>query len=316
MKTVLFQREFLRFQGGHLKVWHYFNHVAAAPGFEAVVRFRPDTVWDDSNPWHPVRHAGLSWTDPVSPDILFVAGRDWRWLEPGSRAESPVPVINLLQHVLHASPDDPLERHRFLPNKAVRICTSSEIARAITATGRVRGPVFTIPNGIDVAEMDAVPHPAKRDIDLLIVAAKQPPLGRRLAERLAAPGREIVLLRRYEPRSALLAQIARARVALFLPNPLEGFYIPALEGMALGTVVVCPDCVGNRAYCEDDVNCLMPAYQDDAIVAATERALAPAPTHEDMVGAGRSTACDHSLQAERNAFLRILGQVDDLWKTA
>jgi hypothetical protein len=129
MKTVLFQREFLRFQGGHLKVWHYFNHVAAAPGFEAVVRFRPDTVWDDSNPWRPVRNAGLSWTDPVDPDILFVAGRDWRWLEPGSRAESPIPVVNLLQHVLHASPDDPLERHRFLPNKAIRICTSSEIGR-------------------------------------------------------------------------------------------------------------------------------------------------------------------------------------------
>ena len=53
MKTVLFQREFLRFQGGHLKVWHYFNHVAAAPGFEAVVRFRPETVWDDTQPVAP-----------------------------------------------------------------------------------------------------------------------------------------------------------------------------------------------------------------------------------------------------------------------
>ena len=87
------------------------------------MRFRPDTVWDDSNPWHPVRAAGLSWEEPVSPDVLFVAGRDWRWLDPDLCAESPVPVINLLQHVLHASPDDPLERHRFLPNKAIRICT-------------------------------------------------------------------------------------------------------------------------------------------------------------------------------------------------
>ena len=316
MKTVLFQREFLRFQGGHLKVWHYFNHVAAAPGFEAVVRFRPDTVWDDSNPWRPVRDKGLSWTDPVDPDILFVAGRDWRWLEPGARAESPIPVLNLLQHVLHASPEDPLERHRFLPNKAIRICTSSEIARAITATGRVRGPVFTIPNGIDVAEMDAVPRPAERDIDLLIVAAKQPPLGRRLAQRVAAPGREIVLLRRYEPRPALLAQIARARVTLFLPNPLEGFYIPALEGMALGTVVVCPDCVGNRAYCENGRNCLMPAYDDDAVIAATKQALARASALDDMVEAGRTTAADHSLEAERDALWRILGRVDELWDKA
>jgi hypothetical protein len=316
VKTVLFQREFLRFQGGHLKVWHYFNHVASAPGFEAIVRFRPDTVWDDSNPWHPLREAGLAWTDPVAPDILFVAGRDWRWLEPGSRAESQLPVINLLQGVLHASPDDPLERHRFLPNKAIRICSSSEIARAITDTGRVRGPVFTIPNGIDIAEMDAVPRPAERDIDLLIVAAKQPPLGRRLAERLAAPGREIVLLRRYEPRPALLALMAGARVTLLLPNPLEGFYMPALEGMALRTVVVCPDCVGNRSYCEDGGNCFMPAFEDDAIVSATERALAPARAHEDMMRAARATVDDHSLEGERDALLRILDRIDDLWETA
>ena len=313
MKTVLFQREFLRFQGGHLKVWHYFNHVASAPGFEAVVRFRPDTVWDDSNPWHPVREAGLSWTDPVAPDILFVAGRDWRWLEPGSRAESPLPVVNLLQHVLHASPDDPLERHRFLPNKAIRICTSSEIARAITATGRVRGPVFTIPNGIDLAEMDAVPRPAQRDIDLLIVAAKQPPLGRRLAERLAAPGREIVLLRHYEARAALLAQIARARVTLFLPNPLEGFYIPALEGMALGTVVVCPDCIGNRGHCIDGENSFRPTYEEDAIMAAAERALAQEIPRDEMVAKARATAREHDLAAERRAFLEVLDRVPDLW---
>ena len=50
--------------------------------------------------------------------------------------------------------------------------------------------------------------------------------------------------------------MARARVTLYLPNRLEGFYIPALEGMALGTLVVCPDSVGNRSYCRDGENCL------------------------------------------------------------
>ena len=36
-------------------------------------------------------------------------------------------------------------------------------------------------------------------------------------------------------------------MTLFLPNQREGVYIPGLEGMALGTLVVCPDCVGNRS---------------------------------------------------------------------
>ena len=316
MKTVLFQREFLRFQGGHLKVWHYFNHVRAAPGFEAVVRFRPDTVWDGSNPWLPVRDEVLTWEDPVDPDVLFVAGRDWRWLDPLQREESPVPVVNLLQHVLHAAPDDPLERHRFLPHKAIRICTSSEIARAIEETGRVRGPVFTIPNGIDLGELDAVPRPAQRDIDLLIVAAKQPVLGRRLAQRLASSAPELVLLRHYEPRPELLARIARARVTVFLPNPREGVYIPGLEGMALGTLVVCPDCVGNRSYCEDGRNCLMPAYDEDAIAAAAERALASGFERDPFAVAGRATARDHRLEAERDAFVSVLDRLGELWESA
>ena len=181
----------------------------------------------------------------------------------------------------------------------------------------MRGPVFTIPNGIDIAEMDAVPTPPERDVDLLIVAAKQPRLGRRLAERLAAPCREIVLVRHYEARPALLAQMARARVTLFLPNQLEGFYIPALEGMALGTVVVCPDCVGNRAYCKDGVNCLMPEYDEDAMVDATESALSMGPdAHAAMIAGGGATVRAHSLEQEREAFLRVLAELDDLWAAA
>src|SRR5215207_5131209 len=137
MKTVLFQRQFLRLQGGHLKVWQYFNHVQAIPGFRALVRFSPDTVWDDSNPWLSMRADAVPWEDPPAADLLFVAGRDWRWLEARQYADQQVPVLNLLQHVLHGSEDDPLGRHRFLRNPAIRICTSAVIAQAIAATGEV-----------------------------------------------------------------------------------------------------------------------------------------------------------------------------------
>ena len=61
--------------------------------------------------------------------------------------------------------------------------------------------------------------------------------------------------------------MGRARVTVLVPNPKEGFYLPAVEAMAAGTLVVCPDCVGNRAFCLDEVNCLRPAREEDAIVA-------------------------------------------------
>jgi len=316
MKTVLFHREFLRFQGGHLKVWQYFNHVRSSPDHHAVVRFTADSVWDDTNPWRPVREEVLPWDEPVDADILFVAGRDWRWLDPEDRAESPLPVLNLLQHVLHASPDDPLGRRRFLPNKAIRICTSSESAKAINGTGIVRGPVFAIPNAIDLDEIRQVPRPPARDIDLLVLATKQAPLGRRLAPRLEQPGRVLDLIRREVHRSELLARMARARVTLYLPNRLEGFYIPALEGMALGTLVVCPDSVGNRSFCRDGENCLMPPYEEDAIVAAADLALAEHDRLGALVEGGHEAARAHDLEHERVAFLDVLGRVDELWAGA
>jgi glycosyltransferase involved in cell wall biosynthesis len=39
----------------------------------------------------------------------------------------------------------------------------------------------------------------------------------------------------------------------------EGFALPPLEAMAAGAAVVCTDAHGNRDFCRDGVNCLMPA---------------------------------------------------------
>jgi hypothetical protein len=273
-------------------------------------------VWDDSNPWRPVRDEVLPWGEPVDADILFVAGRDWRWLPPEDRAESPLPVINLLQHVLHASHEDPLGRRAFLPNKAIRICTSSEIAKAIEATGIVRGPVFAIPNAIDMQELEAVTRPPERDLDLLVLATKQAPLGRALGASFEQSGLVLDVVRKEIPRPELLQRMARARVTLCLPNRLEGFYIPAAEGMALGTLVVCPDAIGNRSFCRDGENCLMPPYEEEAIVAAVSRALDEYDHLGSLIAGGRETARALDLPAERAAFHDLLRNVDELWSDA
>ena len=39
MQTVVFHRHFERFQGGHLKVFHYFEHVRSSPSHRALIRF-------------------------------------------------------------------------------------------------------------------------------------------------------------------------------------------------------------------------------------------------------------------------------------
>ena len=247
--------------------------------------------------------------------MLFLSGVDWGMVDRRLWAESPIPVVNLIQHVWHASPNDKLGRARFLPNKAIRICVSPEVQRAIERTGRVRGPVFTIPDAIDLARLTGLAGDATRDLDMLVLANKQPERGRTIFERFAGNSR-CHLIDARSPHPEVLGLIARAAVTVFVPNPKEGFYLPALEGMALGTIVVCPDCVGNRSWCIDRVNCFRPAYSVDAIVADTAEALSRRGELQELTARAAETAARHDLSAERAAFLRILDRVEELWEAA
>lgn len=312
---VLFYRDFRRFTGGDLKVWHYFNHVRASPRHEALVRFTEESVWGPDNPWNAAKEHVVGVDEEVRPDVVFLSGIDWTMIDRADWAESAIPIINLIQHVWHAAPNDRLSRSRFLPNKAIRICVSPEVERAIERTGRVRGPTFTIPNAIDLERLAEFARSGPRDLDLLVLCNKQPERGRALFERLAGAGRsEMIDVR--SPHAEVLDLIARAAVTVFVPNPKEGFYLPALEGMALGTIVVCPDCVANRSYCIDRVNCFRPAHSVEAIVADAREALARRDELAGMVQSAAETARRHDLREERAAFLEILDRVDDLWAAA
>jgi len=308
-ETVLFFRRLRGLTGGHLKVWDFFQHTLASGTHTARVVFSPDSVWTEENPWREAREYVVTSRDAVDPDLLFVGALDWQHLTPMERDRSTVPVLNLIAGVRHASADDP--RRALLQHRAIRICVSHEVAAAIQEAGPPNGPVVVIPNAVNVA---GAPIVATRDVDLLVVAAKQPSLGQKLASRLARPGRRVELLDAKLPRRAFLARIGQAKAALFLPLAAEGFYLPALEGMALGTLVVCPDAVGNREFCADGRNCLMPEYTEDAVAAAAERALAlQSSTRDAMLVAGRETAARHGLEGERRAFVELLRKAPELW---
>lgn len=308
MRSVFFYRDFRRFTGGHLKVWDYFNHVLSSSDHRPYIRFSPETVWDRTNPWLAYRRSGMEGA-PAQPDVRFLAGMDWTTLPPAERDAPPQPVINFIQHVRHATPGD--KRHPFLRHPAIRVCVSEEVSEAVRAAG-ARGPVFTIRNGIDLSELRA---PAAKSHDLFIGALKQRKLGGELLGRLKRSARRIDFLDRQVPRAEFLQRVARARVAVLLPDPEEGFYLPAIEAMAVGSTVVCPDCVGNREFCLPDVNCYRPEHEVGAIETAARAALALSPAEEARLrDAARGTAERYSLEEERRAFLELLGQVPTLWK--
>lgn len=311
MRTILFYRNFRGFTGGHLKVYDYFNHVRASSGYRPRIWFSRDTIWDGSNPWLALKEQGLEAWPPVDPDLLFLAGLDWLILDPDRRDRSSIPIINLIQGAEHALPDNP--RYPFLQHKAIRICVSEEVAAAIRDTRRTNGPVFVIPCGLDLGPLPSPMADADKDVDLVIAAMKQADLGRQVKRRLDRPGRRIELLTTRLSRPDFLSWVNRAKVVVVLPRRVEGFGLPALEGMALGTVVVCPDVIGNRSLCLPGENCFRPEYTLEGIVEAAESALRlPPDQRRRMVEQGRLTPGRHGLPQERQAFLEILDRADQL----
>ena len=300
MKKILFYRYFNEFSGGHLKVWDYFNHTKASGIFEPLIYMEPYSLLDGSNPWAANGTTVLTDWMPTQVDALFIGGKDWLAVPEDYKN----PVINLVQGIRHADPRNLL--FGFLQRPATRICVSQEVADAITSTGKVNGPVFTIRNGLSTVDF---PTPAsERDIKVLITGYKNPELAAQLASIFETDGIKVQCLTKQIARHDYLSLVARASVTIFLPYESEGFYLPALEGMALGTFVVCPDCIGNRSFCFHEENCLRPPYDIHSIASSCREALARMSSGSAMeiLAGGFRQAKAHSLSEERRLFLEVL----------
>ncbi len=301
MRKLIFHRDFRGLTGGHLKVWDYFKHTKESAFFEPEIYLSPISLSDALNPWIAGGEKVSNQWNPGLADALFLAGLDWLAVPD----DCTNPVINLVQGLRHALPEDP--RYAFLSRRATRICVSQQVADAIVSTGQVNGPVFAIPNGLDLANLSV---PVKeQDIPVLIAGYKEPHFAEVISDSLRTRGIPVFCLARKIPRSEYLSLVARSQITVFLPNQLlgEGFYLPALEGMALGTLVICPDCVGNRDFCIDGYNCFMPEYSIQALSAACLEALHldRAQIHSIQKNS-RTMAESHNLEAEKKSYLGIL----------
>jgi len=164
MIKVLFVRHFTRLFGGHVRMWHYYQHVKKLKGYEPLLYFKGNFARAD-NPWR-----GEPRVDRIrlgQADILVVGGMDWSMLP---KVPPSLPVINLIQGVQHS--DQP--RSKYLGRRAIRICMSEEIARIVRS--RVNGPMFTINPCVDVPIVQG----GKRDIDVLVIGHKLKPLARKI----------------------------------------------------------------------------------------------------------------------------------------
>jgi hypothetical protein len=100
---------------------------------------------------------------------------------------------------------------------------------------------------------------------------------------------------------------------VFLATPLveEGFYMPGLEAMAAGAVVISSDAGGNRAYCDFGENCIE-VGMDDArgyVRALDGLRTASVEEIERLRGNGYETVGRHTLEHERERFGEFMSRL-------
>jgi GT2 family glycosyltransferase/glycosyltransferase involved in cell wall biosynthesis len=89
----------------------------------------------------------------------------------------------------------------------------------------------------------------------------------------------------------------------------EGFALPPLEAMATGGAVVCTDAHGNRDFCVDGENCLMPEPDTASVSAALARLQADPQLRTRLGRAGIETAADYAWELRIDALEAFLEEV-------
>ncbi|HTZ64153.1 MAG TPA: glycosyltransferase [Solirubrobacteraceae bacterium] len=111
------------------------------------------------------------------------------------------------------------------------------------------------------------------------------------------------------PSDAQVNELFNQATVFVQTSTHEGFCLPALEAMATGAAVVCTDAHGNRDFCADGQNCLMPDPDRDSVSAALARVLDDRQLRERLGRAGLATAQDYSWERRIDALEQFMQRV-------
>lgn len=312
--------------GGVVKVFDYVEH-ARVRGYEAVVCC-PDAYDAGSplfrnpryrhlSPENGVRFVGLDRFTVGPTDLCFfswpphyetVAPRIGRW----SRHEQAILIV---QNVRHANP---LFTNgyalRLLSRPMARIMTNEVVLKAVEPylNRESLTEVITLGHDTPFFGKERPGGPLGSPLKVGYTTWKSG-VGDEVAAMLKGdPGYEFRAIRQAATWEELRVLYHWSDVFLATPFAEEGFYMPALEAMAAGAVVLTPDAGGNMAYCRFGENCL-PVALDDAgsYVEALGRLRAMSPAEVDLLRrAGHLTAARHTLEHEGERFGEFLGRLE------
>jgi hypothetical protein len=254
--------------GGVVKVLDYANH-ARALGFEPVIccpePFKKGlplfqiSRFSDISPENGFKFTSLERISVGPDDLAFLSWpTHYAIVEPRlSRWTRHEQVIFIVQNIRWANPSfTGGYAIRLLSRPMARIMTNEVVLEAVRPYLNETSMTEVIQLGHDTGFF-AKNRTGRFGFPIKVAYTTwKSDVGDRVASLMKVPGFEFRAIR--EPVGWRELRELYHWADVFLATPLieEGFYLPGLEAMAAGAVVLSPDAGGNRAYCEFGENCL------------------------------------------------------------
>lgn len=311
--------------GGIIKIFDYFNH-AMSFGIKPIVVcpkkyyfYRPLFKNPQFNHIKPSK--GISFIHPdqmeISKDdfVFFSHPPDYFILEKKLPDDFPRhQLIHLIQGVCHANP----ETNQGLDVKVLSF-SMSRIACLNSILDAIKP--FTAPN--DPMEMILLGHntnffsknrsgglPEKINVGYTTWKNK---FGDEVAGLMKKQSRRFVFksIRGKATWPKLRDFYHWTDVFLSTPDREEGIYLPGVEAMAAGSIVITPDAVGNRVYCQFGQNCVYAEWEstESYMDALTSLAETPSQEIDEMRSLGYKAIQPYSLTQEREMFCVFLNNL-------
>lgn len=309
--------------GGVLKIFDYARHFMEE-GFEVVLYSRrkpqaddllfsiPTAQWVAENLQHPWRTEEELRPHPQD-YIFFSWPRQWLdVLEALPREFPPHNVIHIIQNTRHSNPEfigGFARRLLYMP--MTRIAINWDTLSAIDSFIPESSVSRVIPLGHDTNYFLQSRSGPFREPPRVAYTTWKSHLGDRLRELFSDHEFEFASITGPASWASLAELYSWADIFLGTPNEQEGFYLPGLEAMAAGAIVLVPDVGGNRDYCEFGSNCLPVEFEDVYSYAEALRSLRAMEGSEirTLREEGWKTARSRSLERERRD---LAGLLEDL----
>lgn len=272
MKNVLFYQHFgLRnvVRGAHHKTFDFFHHIKSFSNYKPEIFFAEDSIWEPNIPWYSLFDSMPTLKKNFDhPDILFLnSGKDW--IKYSAKRDIPehIPIVSPVNNFRAVNPNH--KSFKFLTRKAIRLCPSQELYEAVKNHPNTNGPTIYLPNGVGI-KSTARKLLQSKNIDILLVGNKNPIMAHEILNRLNYPNAKIEIIDRWISKTDFQNLLARSKISVHLPKIVEEHYIPGVEAMMLNSLVIIPDCVGNRSYSKHEDTCYVADYNTDAMTTSID----------------------------------------------